>query len=47
VKLTAETSRLLVLPDFLKKSFHLNLTTMSWWTSAFYVIVAVGGVVGG
>jgi ACS family hexuronate transporter-like MFS transporter len=35
------------LPDFLKKSFHLDLTAMAWWTSAFYVIAAVGGIVGG
>jgi MFS transporter, ACS family, hexuronate transporter len=35
------------LPDFLKKNFHLDLTTMAWWTSAFYIIAAIGGVLGG
>jgi ACS family hexuronate transporter-like MFS transporter len=35
------------LPDFLKKGFQLGFTAMKWWTSAFYVIAAVGGVVGG
>lgn len=35
------------LPDFLKKGFGLSLTATAWWTSAFYVIAAVGGVVGG
>ena len=35
------------LPDFLKKNFSLSLTSMAWWTSAFYVIAAIGGVVGG
>jgi MFS transporter, ACS family, hexuronate transporter len=35
------------LPDFLKKSFHLDFTATVWWTSAFYVIAAVGGVAGG
>jgi MFS transporter, ACS family, hexuronate transporter len=35
------------LPDFLKKGFHLDLTATAWWTSAFYVLAAVGGVAGG
>jgi MFS transporter, ACS family, hexuronate transporter len=35
------------LPDFLKRNFHLDMTAMSWWTSAFYFIAAVGGVLGG
>jgi ACS family hexuronate transporter-like MFS transporter len=35
------------LPDFLKKGFKLGLTETAWWTSAFYVIAAVGGVLGG
>jgi MFS transporter, ACS family, hexuronate transporter len=35
------------LPDFLKKNFHLDLTATAWWTSAFFVVAAVGGVVGG
>jgi ACS family hexuronate transporter-like MFS transporter len=35
------------LPDFLKRSFQLDLTTMAWWTSAFYIIAAIGGVLGG
>jgi ACS family hexuronate transporter-like MFS transporter len=35
------------LPDFLTKAFHLNLNQTKWWTSAFYVIAAIGGVVGG
>ncbi len=35
------------LPDFLKRSFRLDLTTMAWWTSAFYIIAAIGGVAGG
>jgi ACS family hexuronate transporter-like MFS transporter len=35
------------LPDFLKKTFHLTLTETAWWTSAFYVLAAVGGVFGG
>jgi ACS family hexuronate transporter-like MFS transporter len=35
------------LPDFLKKSFKLGLTATAWWTSLFYVIAAVGGILGG
>ncbi len=35
------------LPDFLKKAFKLDLAATAWWTSAFYIIAAVGGVVGG
>ena len=35
------------LPDFLKKSFHLDLTATAWWTSTFFVIAAIGGVIGG
>lgn len=35
------------LPDFLKKSFHLDLNAMAWWTSAFFFIAAIGGVLGG
>jgi ACS family hexuronate transporter-like MFS transporter len=35
------------LPDFLKRSFQLDLTTMAWWTSAFYIIAAIGGVLAG
>jgi MFS transporter, ACS family, hexuronate transporter len=35
------------LPDFLKRSFDLDMTAMAWWTSAFYFIAAVGGVLGG
>jgi ACS family hexuronate transporter-like MFS transporter len=35
------------LPDFLKKAFHLSLTETKWWTSAFYFIAAIGGVLGG
>jgi ACS family hexuronate transporter-like MFS transporter len=35
------------LPDFLDKAFKLDLDHRAWWTSAFYVIAAVGGVAGG
>jgi ACS family hexuronate transporter-like MFS transporter len=35
------------LPDFLKKSFGLTLQGMGWWTAAFYIIAAIGGVLGG
>jgi ACS family hexuronate transporter-like MFS transporter len=35
------------LPDFLKKTFQLSFTAMSWWTSAFFLLAAVGGVAGG
>lgn len=35
------------LPDFLKKTFNLSLTAMSWWTSAFFFLAAIGGVAGG
>jgi ACS family hexuronate transporter-like MFS transporter len=34
-------------PDFLSKTFHLNLQTIGWWTAAFFAIAAVGGVAGG
>jgi ACS family hexuronate transporter-like MFS transporter len=35
------------LPDFLKKNFHLDQNATAWWTSAFFVIAAIGGVLGG
>jgi ACS family hexuronate transporter-like MFS transporter len=35
------------LPDFLKKSFKLDLGATAWWTSAFYFLAAIGGVAGG
>lgn len=35
------------LPDFLKKNFTLSFNAMAWWTSAFYVLAAVGGIAGG
>jgi ACS family hexuronate transporter-like MFS transporter len=35
------------LPDFLTKSFHLELSATAWWTSTFYFLAAVGGVGGG
>lgn len=35
------------LPDFLDKKFHLPLQTIGWWTGAFFIIAAVGGVAGG
>jgi ACS family hexuronate transporter-like MFS transporter len=35
------------LPDILKKGFQLDLEATAWWTSAFYVLAAVGGIVGG
>ena len=35
------------LPDFLKKAFHLNLKTTAWWTSTFYILAAIGGIVVG
>jgi ACS family hexuronate transporter-like MFS transporter len=35
------------LPDFLKKGFKLSLEATAWWTSTFYVIAAIGGVLGG
>jgi len=35
------------LPDFLDKSFKLSLQAIGWWTGAFFVVAAIGGVVGG
>ncbi len=35
------------LPDFLDKSFKLELQAIGWWTGAFFGIAAVGGVAGG
>ena len=35
------------LPDFLQKSFKLDLQAMGWWTGAFFAVAAVGGVAGG
>jgi len=35
------------LPDFLDKSFSLDLQAIGWWTGAFFGIAAVGGVLGG
>lgn len=35
------------IPDFLKKGFGLNLAATAWWTSAFFIIAAIGGVAGG
>jgi ACS family hexuronate transporter-like MFS transporter len=35
------------IPDFLKKTFHLETEETAWWTSAFFVIAAVGGIAGG
>lgn len=35
------------LPDFLTKSFKLGLQEMGWWTGAFYLLAAIGGVLGG
>jgi ACS family hexuronate transporter-like MFS transporter len=34
-------------PDFLQKAFHLDLAATAWWTSAFFILAAVGGVAGG
>lgn len=34
-------------PDFLSKSFHLDLQEIGWWTAAFFAIAAAGGVAGG
>jgi MFS transporter, ACS family, aldohexuronate transporter len=34
-------------PDFLSKTFHLNLQAIGWWTAAFFAIAAAGGVAGG
>jgi ACS family hexuronate transporter-like MFS transporter len=34
-------------PDFLAKSFHLDLQMIGWWTAAFFAIAAAGGVAGG
>jgi MFS transporter, ACS family, hexuronate transporter len=35
------------LPDFLDKSFKLDLQSIGWWTGAFFCIAAIGGVLGG
>lgn len=35
------------LPDFLDKTFHLDLQQIGNWTGAFFLIAAVGGVLGG
>lgn len=35
------------LPDFLRKAFHLDLAATARWTSAFFLLAAVGGVAGG
>ncbi|HEU5078001.1 MAG TPA: MFS transporter [Opitutaceae bacterium] len=35
------------LPDFLKKTFQLSLDETKWWTSAFYIVAAFGGIAGG
>jgi ACS family hexuronate transporter-like MFS transporter len=35
------------LPDFLDKSFKMDLQTIGWWTGAFFGIAAIGGVAGG
>lgn len=35
------------LPDFLDKKFKITLQETGWWTGAFFLIAAVGGVVGG
>ena len=35
------------LPDFLDKAFALDLQAIGWWTGAFFLIAAVGGVAGG
>jgi ACS family hexuronate transporter-like MFS transporter len=35
------------LPDFLKKKFHLDLGATAYWTSAFFIIASVGGIVVG
>jgi ACS family hexuronate transporter-like MFS transporter len=37
----------LFLPDFLEKRFHLSLQAIGIWTGIFFMIAAVGGVVGG
>ena len=34
-------------PDFLSKTFHLDLQAIGWSTAAFFAITAVGGVAGG
>ena len=34
-------------PDFLDKSFHLDLQTTGLWTAVFFTIAMVGGVAGG
>ncbi|MDQ5979046.1 MAG: transporter, family, hexuronate transporter [Verrucomicrobiota bacterium] len=35
------------LPDFLRKSFQLDLAATAVWTSVFFFLAAVGGVMGG
>jgi MFS transporter, ACS family, hexuronate transporter len=35
------------LPDFLDKKFKMDLQETGWWTGAFFLIAAVGGVAGG
>jgi MFS transporter, ACS family, hexuronate transporter len=35
------------LPDFLDKKFKMDLQEIGWWTGAFFLIAAVGGVAGG
>src|SRR5690242_16024867 len=35
------------LPDFLDKKFNLSLQATGWWTGAFFIIAAVGGIAGG
>jgi MFS transporter, ACS family, hexuronate transporter len=35
------------LPDFLDKKFKITLQEAGWWTGAFFLIAAVGGVLGG
>lgn len=35
------------LPDFLRKSFNLDLGGTARWTSAFFFLAAIGGVTGG
>jgi ACS family hexuronate transporter-like MFS transporter len=34
-------------PDFLDKSFHLNLQMIGFWTAVFFTIAIFGGVAGG
>ena len=35
------------IPDFLDKTFHLDLQMVGWWTGAFFLIAAIGGCRGG